>query len=448
MKEVKVNMNFLSYKEDLIRSLIDILSIPSFNSEATDKYPFGINIDKALKKALDISSSLGLKPVYENGYYGFADYGNGKDLLGIIGHIDVVPFGDLDKWVLSPLMPGIMDGKLIGRGTMDDKGPLIICLYAFKSLIDEGFIPSKRIRFIFGTDEERSWLGIKKYADQEEIPTLGFTPDSAFPLVYAEKGLFQFQLSSKCKNNIKLSGGSAVNSVPSSARIVMKGENTNLENSLIELGYEYSIQGNEITVLGKASHAAIPETGINAINRACRALYKSNIHTGLVDFIAEQYDENCVVYNPMKNIKDAESGYLSTNIGIINIDEDNESVLIDIRQPVTIPFREIEEQIIENADKYDLNYERKHYLAPLYVDRNSELVSKLHNSFNKVTGLNLPPQSCGGGTYARAFENCVAYGPGMPHMEDVGHKPNEYITLKDIELIFNIYKDAIYELSK
>jgi len=129
----------------------------------------------------------------------------------------------------------------------------------------------------------------------------------------------------------------------------------------------------------------------------------SNIHAGLVDFISEQYDENCVIYNPLKNIKDAESGCLSTNIGIINIDEDNESAFIDIRQPVTIPFSEIEEQIIKNADKYDLHYERKHYLAPLYVDRNSELVCKLSNSFNKVTGLDLPPQSCGGGTICKSI---------------------------------------------
>ncbi|HJO95409.1 MAG TPA: Sapep family Mn(2+)-dependent dipeptidase [Victivallales bacterium] len=441
-------MQFLSYKDELIKSLIDMLNIPSFNIDATTEYPFGENIDKALNKILDTSCSLGLNATYKDGYYGFADYGEGEDLLAILGHIDVVPFGNLDEWTLSPYTPGFIENKLIGRGVMDNKGPLIICLYALKSLLDEGFTPSKRIRFIFGTDEERSWKGMKKYAEAEEIPTLGFTPDSAFPLVNAEKGLYQFRLFCNRKNEFNMSGGSAANSVPALASVIINNKTSELESSLNYLGYEYSGQDNRITILGKAAHAAVPETGINAVNRLCKALYKSDIHSALVDFIAEQYDDECLTYNPLKNVQDEKSGNLTSNVGIINIDDDSESVIMDMRLPVTVSIESIEKSIIETAEKYGLEYERTHYLEALYVNTDTELVRKLQDSFNKITGLNLGPQTCGGGTYARAFKNCVAYGPGMPHMEDVGHKPNEYIKLKDIELLFDIYKDAIYELSK
>ena len=217
-------MQFLSYKDELIKSLIDMLNIPSFNIDATTEYPFGENIDKALNKILDTSCSLGLNATYKDGYYGFADYGEGEDLLAILGHIDVVPFGNLDEWTLSPYTPGFIENKLIGRGVMDNKGPLIICLYALKSLLDEGFTPSKRIRFIFGTDEERSWKGMKKYAEAEEIPTLGFTPDSAFPLVNAEKGLYQFRLFCNRKNEFNMSGGSAANSVPALASVIINNK--------------------------------------------------------------------------------------------------------------------------------------------------------------------------------------------------------------------------------
>ena len=94
---------------------------------------------------------------------------------------------DLSKWENEPFKPVIKDGKYYGRGAQDDKGPTLAAIYALKTLLDCGFKLKYRVRFIFGTDEENLWRDMPKYVEKEEIPTVGFTPDSKFPLIYSEK---------------------------------------------------------------------------------------------------------------------------------------------------------------------------------------------------------------------------------------------------------------------
>lgn len=133
------------------------------------------------------------------GYYGYAEVGEGEEIIGILGHIDVVPPGNLDLWNYNPFYPVVENGKLYGRGSQDDKGPILTALYAVKALMNLGIVFNKRIRFIFGTDEENLWRDMKEYIKKEERPNIGFSPDSVFPVIYAEKGLLQFIL--ECKND-------------------------------------------------------------------------------------------------------------------------------------------------------------------------------------------------------------------------------------------------------
>ena len=121
-----------------------------------------------------------------------------KNYFGIIGHLDVVPVGD--GWTFEPFNPVISDGKLYGRGTTDDKGPVIGALYAMKAVMDTCKV-NKRVRLIVGIDEERGWRCIKHYKEVEEMPTIGFSPDAEFPCIYAEKGLLSIKLSKEIKLN-------------------------------------------------------------------------------------------------------------------------------------------------------------------------------------------------------------------------------------------------------
>ena len=77
----------------------------------------------------------------------------------------------------------------LADGFKDDKGPSMAALFAVKALMDADVTFTKRIRFIFGTDEETLWRCMNRYNQLEEVETMGFVPDSSFPLTYAEKGL-------------------------------------------------------------------------------------------------------------------------------------------------------------------------------------------------------------------------------------------------------------------
>ena len=210
---------YVEQQEHLLKEAVKALvSIPSVIAEGQDGYPFGKAIDDALHKALEIAADLGFRVVYDpQGYYGYAEIGAGEEMVGVLGHVDVVPAGSPEQWEYPPFSPAEQDGRLYGRGTQDDKGPTLAALFAAKALLEAGVPLNRRIRFIFGTDEENLWRCVRRYLQFEEIPTLGFTPDSRFPLTYAEKGLLQVVLEAANDTELRLSGGNAFNAVPDTA---------------------------------------------------------------------------------------------------------------------------------------------------------------------------------------------------------------------------------------
>ena len=204
----------------------------------------------ALDQILAICNQLGMR-TYEDpeGYYGYAEIGSGEEIFGVIGHLDTVPASDPKSWDTDPFDPVIKDGIIFGRGTQDDKGPTIAALFALKALLDAGMVPTKRIRFIFGTDEEILWRGIAKYNEKEAPIDMGFSPDSEFPLTYAEKGLQQAYLIGPGTDLFALHMDNAMNAVPGKADY--DGPKlTEVKAALDQHGFEYEYHGTSITVLG------------------------------------------------------------------------------------------------------------------------------------------------------------------------------------------------------
>ena len=142
-----------SYFEELVKNTLELVSFDSVQAEPCKESPFGIGVAKSLEKILRIADSMGLKTHNEDGYYGTAIIGEGEE-FGILGHVDVVPY-NAKEWHYKPLGE-IKNGILYGRGVLDDKGPILACLFAVHQLLDEGFKPTKKIKFIFGGNEESS----------------------------------------------------------------------------------------------------------------------------------------------------------------------------------------------------------------------------------------------------------------------------------------------------
>jgi predicted dipeptidase len=437
-----------SLRGDLINSIKELVSIPSVISEPDAKYPFGENIDKVLRKTLELCESLGFKTYCDpEGYYGYAETGQGEELVGILGHLDVVPAGALDIWKHDPFAPVVEDGKLYGRGTQDDKGPTLVALYAAKALMNLGVDFNKRLRFIFGTDEETLWRDMKKYMEKEEKPSLGFTPDSTFPLIYAEKGLLQLILEGKNETGLLLEGGSALNSVPDN--IIYTGDKLEeLKAKLIDLGFEYELVDGGLKVLGKSVHAQSTEKGINAINRLAIALKAIGISSKTIDFIAEEIKEDPYAAQIFGHCQDLDSGKLKFNVGKISLKE-NEVLSVDIRIPVTVEKEEIIEKLTAVISKYGLTYREHSWMKSIYIPRDHFLIETLMGVYQEVTGdMTSQPISSGGATYARAMDNCVAFGAVFPNSTKLAHQPNEHVVLEDLYRAQEIYAKAIYKLTR
>lgn len=437
--EKVINDLFPAYQEDLSRLIAHNSVLNEGGAE-----PFGEGIQAALEEMLAIAEKLGFKTTIDpKGYYGYAEIGEGEDLFGVLGHIDVVPVGDLDNWDSHPFELTEKDGRLYGRGTSDDKGPMLASMYALKALLDAGYELNQRVRFIVGTDEESLWRCMDAYTAQEEIPTMGFTPDSSFPLNYAEKGLIEYYLHSDEESDIRLEGGGPLNAVPEQARV---DYDKKVEAALEELGYRYKKVEDDLVVYGKAMHAMVADEGENAIIYAAEALHKAGKRNAMIDFMVD------VLANPngegiYGKVEDEVSGKLMLTVGDVQFTEDEQKVGIDMRFPVTTSKEFIDETLKEVGKKHQIRVEDYDYLPSVYIERDSDLVRGLMKAYQDITGdMESQPRVSGGATYARAMDNVVAFGPLLPGKEETEHQPNENLVIDDMKTAIEVYMEAFKNL--
>ncbi|AGY39396.1 dipeptidase [Streptococcus ilei] len=433
-------------KEQFLTSLQTIISYPSVLNEGENGTPFGQAIQDVLEKTLEIAQEMGFQTYLDpEGYYGYAEIGQGEELLAVLCHLDVVPAGDLEDWQTPPFEATLKDGWLIGRGVQDDKGPSLAALYAVKSLLDQGLVFTKRIRFIFGTDEETLWRCMNRYNQLEEKADLGFAPDSSFPLTYAEKGLLQVKLHGPGWEDRPLQAGRALNVVPDKA--TYKGERLEELLPVIEQsGVNYTEETGAVTVLGLSKHSKDAAEGVNAIVGLAESLSLIQPHPALL-FIADAVGEDAIGAALFGEIKDEPSGALSFNIATLSIDEEQSEIGIDIRIPVLADKDALVERLTEVAASYQLQYEEFDYVAPLYVPLDSPLVSTLMAVYQEETGDQTPAMSSGGATFARTMENCVAYGALFPDALQTEHQANERAKLDDLYRAMEIYAETIRRLA-
>ena len=433
-------------KDEFLTSLKTLISYPSVLNEGENGTPFGQAIQDVLEKTLEICRGLGFTTYLDpKGYYGYAEIGQGAELLAVLCHLDVVPSGDEADWQTPPFEATIKDGWIFGRGVQDDKGPSMAALYAVKSLLDSGVRFKKRVRFIFGTDEETLWRCMGRYNELEETATLGFAPDSSFPLTYAEKGLLQVKLHGPGSEQLELEAGAAFNVVPGKASY--QGELLDqVVAGLQTASFDYEQSDHQVTVLGLPKHAKDAAEGVNAIVRLATVLQPLQAHPALA-FIAEAVGEDATGGRLFGDISDEPSGRLSFNIAGLTLNSEKSEIRIDIRIPVLADKDQLVAKLAEIAGRYQLNYEEFDYLAPLYVPKDSELVSTLMAIYQEKTDDTSPAMSSGGATFARTMPNCVAFGALFPGAEQTEHQANERASLDDLYRAMDIYAETIYRLA-
>lgn len=414
----------------MIKHLQELIAIPSVTAEAelrSDRYPFGEETAKALDYVLKLCDSFGFRTKNCDGMVGYAEIGEGKDLIGILCHLDVVPVGN--DWTYPPFGGEIHDGRIYGRGVMDDKGPAMAAIYAMKDILDSGIKLNKRIRIIFGqTEEDGDWVDMEYYKSHEEMPSLGFTPDADFPAIYGEMGIALITLTMPlaAAGFTSVSGGQAANMVPDYAEAVFNGMH--------------------LEAFGKAAHGSTPWEGENAISKLMEQAAKCGCESKLLSFYQEKIGMCMHGEKIDLALSDEVSGKLSMNVGRIWCDEESVKLAMDIRFPVTYQLKDILEPLQRNLAAYGIEIDNVTDMKPVYMEKDGPLISKLMDAYRGVTGDDAEPTVMGGGTYARAMENIVAFGPVFPGRECTEHMKDEYIYIEDLEKAKEIYRLALENL--
>lgn len=428
-----------NYRAEMIAAISRLVEIPSVFSESTE-YPFGPAVDHCLDVTLAMMAGLGFRTFKApDGMYGYAETGEGE-LFGVLCHLDVVQARQEDGWDHDPFRPVVQGDWLCGRGTQDDKGPSVAAIYALKSLLDAGHKLNKRVRFIFGIDEETMWDSIHAYCAREELPVSGFVPDSTFPLTYAEKGLLQLQVRSDKAFALPCSGGDSMNAVSSHAECPLTPE---VQRVMRELELPFHVTDTQICAEGLTAHAKNPWKGVNANLNLLRALGKAGYEHDAITFACEALDNKFRFEGfTDKDLSDF-SGPVTVNLGKFTLDEHGAVLGLDLRLPVTREKEEILSLVCEKAAACHMTVEEFDWLRPIHVPQDSPLVTRLLQAYREVTGdAKTEPYISAGATFARAFDNCVAFGANMPHSPTSEHQPNERISIIQLMQAAEVYRRA------
>ncbi|WP_264188357.1 dipeptidase PepV [Halobacillus litoralis] len=451
-----------TYEEEYIQKTMELLKIPSVYEE-DEETPYGKPILDALNKMLEIAGKDGFTTKNVHGHGGHVEFGEGEEIIGILGHLDVVPAGE--GWTTPPFDPVVKNGILYGRGSQDDKGPVMAAYIAMKLLKDQGFQPKKKIRLILGTDEERDWEGIEHYFKHEDMPEVGFTPDASFPVIHAEKGLLDgyltYAISPKSSDLstylLSFTGGDRLNMVPDESTAVLFStadiqrsfndyiEKHQLSGSLTKNDNEYVL-----SMKGKAAHASKPEGGRNAVIDLLGFLQTMPLPADDQKIIDHIYESFLVTDGSGLglNIMDDVSGALTSNLGSLVRSEDMWKAGFNLRYPVTAEYNDVLHQLNAIAERNEGSLAVYDHLPSIHLEKDHPFVETLLSVYNQTTGEKASAQSIGGATYARSLEAGVAFGAMFADSPDTAHQVDEHVRLKDMIKAIEIYAKSIYELSK
>jgi succinyl-diaminopimelate desuccinylase len=464
-------------QDEMICTLRELIAIKSVAGEEEGDAPFGAGVQAALDYMLRLAERDGFSTENADNFGGHIEFGgdilneagettDAREIMGILGHLDVVPEGR--EWERDPYGGEVADGRIYGRGSSDDKGPVVAVYYAMKALRDCGFSPEKKVRLILGLDEESGCRGMERYLEKAGRPDFGFTPDADFPVIHGEKGILTFELAKKIrKNDAKgvilrsFSGGSAANMTPDFAKAVIRADSYGgireaAAEFCRETGYRVYVKGAgkslEITAAGVSAHGASPEKGLNAISVLMALLSEIGFaNEDVKDFIGF-YNEHigfelngesmgCALF-------DEQSGSLIFNVGTVRMDDGAVILTVNVRYPVTMDQERVYEAITPVINKYDLGIIKLLHMPPVYVPKDDPLVRSLTEVYRKHSGdSESEPLVIGGGTYARMVKNTVAFGAAFPGEPETAHQKNEYISIDNLIKIAKIYADAIRVLA-
>ena len=450
----KLDAAMAAMQGDMLNTLARWIKVPSVRAErSAENAPFGDEVRRALDTAMEDIRALGLEPRDIDGYCCDAEIGEGDEVVAVLAHLDVVPAGD--GWHHDPFGAEIVDGRIVGRGTSDDKGPAVAALYAMKAVKDAG-IPLRRCcRLILGCDEECGMQDLEYYEEKIGLPDMGFSPDANFPLINTEKGIMQMNLCAPMNDGklISIACGTRANVVPGTAVAVIAGDCREAAADAFDVededcAIETELEGGntKLTVTGVPAHASTPDKGKNAAKMLLGVLCKLGIGGEAVTLLDTATREGNAGAGMGIAGSDAVSGPLTINLGLLSTGNGEIKVTFDCRYPVFFDDAAIQAAVAKRLAPAGYVLEPAHASKPHHVPESSELVVKLMDVYNTITGSESKPFAIGGGTYARHLKEGVAFGMLFPGDLELEHQADESIDIANFYKAARIFAYAIVAL--
>lgn len=496
MYKEKIDAYIDSRKEELLNDLMTLVRIDSQKGEPLEGKPFGEGPAKALCEAEKLLQTYGFYVKNYDNYVVTGDLFEGEKGLDVLAHLDVVP-ASKDWTVTQPFEPKIVDGRIYGRGTADDKGPAVALLYALRAIKELG-IPMKRsVRIVLGSDEECGSGDLAYYYSIEKEAPYTFTPDADFPVINIEKGRLEASFHASFADGLKLPGivslasGDKANVVPQRAGMVVGGiEKTALaactEKVTAETGVLFTIREISEEMLasemeeslnveyireavkeakidcdsavfffvearGQAAHASTPQEGKNALTamlRLAAALPLADSEgSQAVRALAElfPYEDTCGktlgIYR-----EDEASGAVTLCFSILRFTAQELSGIFDARLPVGCTEENTKVPVKEKLAEHGVGMDDNKMVKPHCVPGDSDFVKTLLGSYERYTGIKGEPLSTGGGTYVHELERGVAFGCMVPEVDNHMHGDDEFMVIDQLVMSAKIFADAIIKV--
>lgn len=455
------------YKDEITEKLQEFVRIESETlqpgGECTEDAPFGEGPKKAMEFMMELGRSKGFRCINYDNIICELEFGEEKDdAVGTIGHVDVVPAGGI--WQYPPYGGELHDGKIYGRGAIDDKGPTIAAFYAALAIKESGLPLSRNITQIIGTNEESGkFLCLHHYLENaERIPSCGIVPDAYFPICFSEKDFanMKFEISSEAKDAYgadrtaapdtsvtsagkrrilkSISGGDALNVVPTWAEAVFVNE----EGEIIETVKE----------TGVSAHASTPEQGENAIAKLLETLARQDFEPeNICRAIKKLPDILChdVTGAGLGICVEDETGQTTNNVALINYEDGLLTIEANARLPLSLGEQGLSERMEKAMAGTGMTQEVTRFMDGFCVDPEKDPAKTLIQVYREETGdMESKPYANGSGSYARIMKDFVPYGMALQNEPLQFHIEDEFVSVERLFQAAQIYAEALYRLAK
>jgi succinyl-diaminopimelate desuccinylase len=429
---LKLKQVIEEHKEQFYHDLDQVMQVKSVKGTPTTDAPFGAGPKQALAVTLALAEKYGFQTKMVNNAVGYAQWGSDAEYIGVVGHLDVVPEGD--DWSFPPFKLSKKDGRFYGRGVLDNKGPIMACLFGLKLLKDLQIPTTKTIRIVFGTDEESGSADIPLYLEKEQPPRFGFTPDCKYPVVYGERGIINYELET---------------TFPAAALAELGDFIGDQARDHVPDKLQVAINEKVVKVVGQRAPSNAPEMGVNAITLLAEKMVAEKLTTGalndyftwLVASLANKhFGEGLGIA-----FEDQDSGKLIITPYELQKVGNTLKLGIAIRYPVTFTDEQVTAGLNQHLpENSHLKVVRR--LPGVHHPKEDPEIQMLTAAYEKVSGLDGTPVTTTGATYARSMPNIVAFGPSFPGQKGIAHNKDEYMDEADLLMNLEIYSEAMKAL--